>query len=95
VEHVRSREENRKGLLYGSGAYLLWGLFPLYWPLLEPATALEILAQRMVWSLLFVVIVLALTRNWSGVRAVVADRSALSRLTLAAGCTSDTSSTHC
>lgn len=88
MEPVRSTEENRKGLIYGSGAYLLWGLFPLYWPLLEPATALEILAQRMVWSLLFIVIVLAVTRNWSGVRAVVADRAALSRLTLAAGCIS-------
>lgn len=85
---MRSKEDNRKGLIYGSGAYLLWGLFPLYWPLLEPATAIEILAQRMVWSLLFIAIVLAFTRNWSAVRAVVADRPALARLALAAGCIS-------
>ncbi len=41
----------RDGLLAGLGAYLMWGLVPLYWPLLEPAGALEILAHRMVWSL--------------------------------------------
>src|SRR3712207_7194637 len=34
-----------RGTAYGAAAYLLWGLFPLYWPLLEPAGALEILAQ--------------------------------------------------
>ena len=33
-------------MLYGVACYLLWGLFPLYWPLLEPAGAIEILAHR-------------------------------------------------
>lgn len=42
----------RIGLLAGTGAYLLWGLFPLYWPLLEPASAVEILGHRIVWSAL-------------------------------------------
>ena len=37
------------GLPYGIGAYLCWGLFPLYWPLLEPAGPLEVLAHRIVW----------------------------------------------
>ena len=37
--------------MYGTAAYLAWGLFPLYFPLLEPATPLEILANRIVWSL--------------------------------------------
>ena len=41
----------RRGLTFGAAAYLIWGLFPLYFPLLEPAGALEILAHRMVWSL--------------------------------------------
>jgi chloramphenicol-sensitive protein RarD len=42
-------------------AYVLWGLFPLYWPLLEPAGSDEILAHRVVWSFIFLVIVLAVT----------------------------------
>ena len=41
----------RRGLILGATAYLIWGLFPLYFPLLQPAGALEILAHRMVWSL--------------------------------------------
>ena len=40
----------RRGLLFGAPAYALWGIFPLYWPLLEPAGAVEILAHRIVWS---------------------------------------------
>lgn len=65
--------ENRRGLLYGVAAYLCWGLFPLYWPLLEPAGAVEILAHRIVWSLLFVVVLLWQTHNWSGVWAILAN----------------------
>ena len=38
------------GLLLGIAAYGLWGIFPLYWPLLEPAGAVELLAHRMVWT---------------------------------------------
>ncbi len=49
----------RLGLLLGVGAYLFWGLFPLYWPLLEPANSIEIVAHRAVWT--FVVCVAALT----------------------------------
>lgn len=43
--------EERSGLAFGVAAYGIWGLFPLYWPLLEPAGAVEILAHRIVWSL--------------------------------------------
>ena len=46
--------ESRHGFLLGVAAYVLWGAFPLYWPLLEPAGAFEILAHRIVWSLVFV-----------------------------------------
>jgi chloramphenicol-sensitive protein RarD len=51
----------RAGFIAGVGAYLLWGVFPLYWPLLEPAGAAEILAHRIAWSLAFLVLVLAAT----------------------------------
>jgi chloramphenicol-sensitive protein RarD len=51
---------SRTGLAAGVAAYVLWGLFPLYWPLLEPAGSAEILAHRVVWSFVFLVIVLAL-----------------------------------
>ena len=39
----------------------MWGLFPLYWPLLQPASALEIVSHRAVWTMVFCIIVLAIT----------------------------------
>jgi chloramphenicol-sensitive protein RarD len=57
--------ERRTGLLNGFAAYGMWGLVPLYWPLLEPAGALEILAHRMVWSLVFVAAALLVMRRWA------------------------------
>lgn len=66
--------DERRGLVYGIAAYLLWGLFPLYWPLLEPAGAIEILAQRMVWSLVLVAVLVWRGRRFPAVRAVLADR---------------------
>src|SRR3954451_4012030 len=58
----------------GLGAYALWGLFPLYFPLLEPAGGLEIVAHRVVWSLLFITLLLTVVRRWSLVRAAGTDR---------------------
>ena len=74
--------EQRSGLLAGIGAYLLWGLFPLYWPLLEPAAPVEILAHRIVWSLLFLVALLAATSGFRWIAGLGRRRAAL--LTLAA-----------
>ena len=54
--------KNKLGLLFGISAYSLWGLFPLYWPLLEPANPLEIVSHRAVWTLIFCVIVLIATK---------------------------------
>jgi chloramphenicol-sensitive protein RarD len=75
---------SRAGFGYGIGAYLLWGLFPLYFPLLEPAGTVEILAQRMAWSLVVVVIMLAVTSGFAGVRAVLRDRTKSGKLAIAA-----------
>ena len=55
-------DKNKTGLLFGVSAYVLWGAFPLYWPLLEPASALEIVSHRAVWTLIFCIIILAITK---------------------------------
>jgi len=75
---------HRKGLLFGLTAYLLWGLFPLYWPLLEPAGAVEILANRIVWSLAVVAAILLVLRRHSWIRPLLADRRRVAILALAA-----------
>ena len=51
------------GLLFGLAAYVMYGLFPLYWPLLEPANPLEIVSHRAVWTLIFCLIVLAISKQ--------------------------------
>jgi chloramphenicol-sensitive protein RarD len=76
--------DTRRGALYGATAYLLWGVFPLYFPLLDPAGAVEVLAHRVVWSLVVVAALVQATRSWASVRAVAADRSKLWRLSAAA-----------
>ena len=76
--------EDRRGALLGAGAYLLWGLFPLYWPLLEPSTALEVLSHRILWSLAVVVVLSLATRSLHSLLDVLRDPAKAWRLGLAA-----------
>ena len=69
--------EERRGTLYGLAAYLMWGSFPLFFPLLKPATPIEILAHRVLWTLVFMVLLLVVLRRWSWVVAIVRDRGRL------------------
>jgi chloramphenicol-sensitive protein RarD len=72
----------RAGLAAGLAGYALWGLVPLFWPLLEPSAPVEILAHRIVWSLVFVVVVLAVRGGFGWVRTL--DRRRVRLLALAA-----------
>jgi len=76
--------DNRRGLWYGAAAYLMWGLFPLYWTLLEPSGALEILDHRIVWSLVFTAVLLGARRQWPALRAALRSGRAALILTAAA-----------
>ena len=73
-----------KGILAGIGAYILWGLFPIYWRLLEEVPAIEILANRMVWSFAFVAILLTVQKDWHWLREVSRNRKTMLTYTLAA-----------
>jgi chloramphenicol-sensitive protein RarD len=66
--------EQRRGLLLGITAYGLWGGFPLYFPLLEPAGAIEILAHRILWSMVTMGLLVVLFRRTPQLRAILADR---------------------
>jgi chloramphenicol-sensitive protein RarD len=74
----------RRGTLFGASAYLLWGAFPLYFRALLPANALEILLHRMIWSLAFCGIALALLRQIGWVRPLLRQPARLAMLGLAA-----------
>jgi chloramphenicol-sensitive protein RarD len=77
-------QEQRLGIVYGLAAYLLWGAFPLYFPLLEPAKPVEILAHRIVWSLAAVVVVLVASGATRSLAAALRDRRKLKLLSAAA-----------
>src|SRR3954454_8318310 len=77
-------DTRREGVVYGLAAYLLWGAFPLFFPLLKPARPVEILAHRIVWALLAVAVVLVGVRGFASLRAVVRDRRRLRLVALGA-----------
>jgi chloramphenicol-sensitive protein RarD len=62
----------RTGLLLGLGAFLMWGVLPIYFKALAHVAALEILSQRVLWSLLFVIVLATLWRRWPAIRAALA-----------------------
>lgn len=76
--------QDRAGLAYGFAAYGLWGLAPLFWPLLRPAGAVEILAHRMVWSLVVVGLILLALRRWSWIGPLLRQPRRLGLVALAA-----------
>lgn len=78
--------EEKKGLLYALACYLIWGLFPLYWyPLTHSAiSADQLLAQRIVWSAVFSVLVLVLFRQERALLAALRNRKLLLTFTASA-----------
>lgn len=66
--------DSRRGLVLGALAYILWGTFPLYWTLLEPGGAVEILAHRIIWSLGTMLLILVLWRRGARLKALLRDR---------------------
>jgi chloramphenicol-sensitive protein RarD len=70
VSEPAEQSEEARGFTLGVAAYALWGLFPLYWPLLKPAGAIEILAHRVSWSLVTMVVLVVALRRTSQLRAI-------------------------
>jgi len=74
----------RTGLAFGFTTYFIWGLFPLYWPLLKPANPLEIVSNRAVWTLGFCLISLALTKQLASTLTLFRNKRLILGLSLAA-----------
>ncbi|MGW6703648.1 EamA family transporter RarD [Streptomyces sp. NPDC054956] len=81
---MKAENDQRTGLLYGFGAYGMWGVVPLFWPLLQPSGAVEILAHRMVWSLAVVGLALLALRRWGWMAELVRRPRKLALLVAAA-----------
>ncbi|MGE5461929.1 MAG: EamA family transporter RarD [Syntrophothermus sp.] len=61
-----------KGILKGIGAYVLWGLFPLYWKQLHQVPALQVIGNRIVWSFLLLIGFVFFTSQWNAFRNAAA-----------------------
>ncbi len=76
--------EQRRGFVYGLAAYLVWGLFPLYWKLLDRSGAIEVLAHRVLWSMVTIALLVVVLRKFGRVKAVLRDPRRRWRLIAAA-----------
>ena len=81
---MSNEDETRKGTLYGFLAYLAWGMFPLYFHALIPAGPWEILAHRILWTLLLCVVLLGVTRHLGFLRSLFGDLRRLGAISIAA-----------
>jgi len=70
------------GVLYGLSAFVAWGFLPAYWKQLQAIDPFEILCHRIVWSCLFLCLIISAQRRWNDVRIMVGDRRNLLKLTL-------------
>ncbi|WHX98552.1 EamA family transporter RarD [Neobacillus sp. DY30] len=55
--------ENTKGIYFTAGAYIFWGVLPIYWKIIDQISALEILAHRVIWSFIFVLLIVGLIKR--------------------------------
>lgn len=84
IPAAQPRSAERVGVLAGVAAYGLWGVFPLYFHLLAPTSALEILCHRILWSLVVMAIVLSVRRDWTWIPPLVRSPRRLIELAVAA-----------
>ncbi|QNM95384.1 EamA family transporter RarD [Chitinimonas koreensis] len=69
----------RTGILFASAAYFIWGLLPLYLRALKHVPAMEILLHRMIWSLVFLAVILAVKKHWAWLKPALSDRRVMGR----------------
>ncbi|NEU30476.1 EamA family transporter RarD [bacterium LRH843] len=75
------------GVIAAIVAYIIWGVLPLYWKLLDHLSAIEVLAQRIIWSLVFMVVLLLVQKQlrpfWKEVKVIFSNKKTAVRITLA------------
>ncbi len=74
--------EQKQGLVYGLTAYTIWGLFPWYFHLLIQVDPWQVLTQRIIWSFLFVSVIVLLLRHWTPIKAALTQSKILLGLCL-------------
>jgi chloramphenicol-sensitive protein RarD len=77
-------QQTRQGIGYALGAYFIWGIAPAYFKLVKEVPATEIMTHRVIWSALFMLLLITLTRSWAQVRSVLAQPQKVLLLALTA-----------
>ncbi len=77
-------QQTRQGIGYALGAYFIWGIAPAYFKLVKAVPATEIMTHRVIWSALFMLLLITLTRSWTQVRSVLAQPKKVLLLALTA-----------
>lgn len=70
-----NRKDYLEGLIYGSLAYFIWGLLPLYWRLVHALSPYQLVAQRVIWSFVFVLILLRIKQRTGAFFMLLKDRT--------------------
>jgi len=61
----------KKGILYGIGAYVAWGFFPIYWKFLHHVPAIQLIGHRIIWSCVLLILFILFTRQWEDFRKTI------------------------
>lgn len=69
-------------MLYGIAAYVIWALFPFYFKAVDYISAVEVVANRVVWSFLLLLIITTITRGWGSLRTLAESRRELGLVAL-------------
>ena len=68
---MKNRSDTQIGAIYAGISYFLWGLLPVYWKLVDSVNPKEILANRIFWSFIFMLIILLVTKKWGMLSATI------------------------
>jgi len=80
------KDPGNLGLFAAIAAFVIWGVFPVYFKVTQSASALEILAHRIIWSVVFGAMVIQFRKQWPEVRAAISNANTLKYLLLATLC---------
>jgi len=68
------RNEKTAGVIYAVAAYTLWGILPIYWKLINSVFSIEILSNRIVWAFVFMLVIIAVTKQWEELKCIAKDK---------------------
>lgn len=80
-----SPRDQKIGVIYALSAFTVWGLIPIFFKAIQQASPFEILCHRVVWTVPFTALLIALSRDWKGLRAALSNKKVLTTLLFTSG----------